>query len=74
MAAVAVMVAKYRGRSGVINAFRTPCALHFPIGDGTVRAAPGDWVIIGEDGEQTLCTPEVFLATYEPLEGDEATA
>lgn len=36
-------------------------------GEYTVR--PGDWIITGVAGEHYPCKPEIFEATYEPVEG-----
>jgi len=37
--------------------------------EGTMRAVPGDWVIRGVKGEMYPCKPDIFAATYEPVEG-----
>lgn len=29
--------------------------------------SPGDWVIIGVEGERYFCKPNIFTATYEPV-------
>ncbi len=34
--------------------------------EGTMRAALGDWVIRGVQGEFYPCKPDIFAATYEP--------
>ena len=34
--------------------------------EGTMRAAPGDWIIRGVKGELYPCKPDIFEATYEP--------
>lgn len=34
--------------------------------EGTMRAAPGDWIIQGVKGEIYPCKPDIFAATYEP--------
>ena len=31
--------------------------------------APGDWVIKGSGGEFYPCKPDIFAATYEPVDG-----
>lgn len=36
--------------------------------EGDMRAAPKDWVIRGVKGEFYPCKPDIFAATYEPLE------
>ena len=49
----------------------TPNSGHLLIGtlEGTMAAAPGDWVIKGVAGEFHPCKPDIFEATYEPVEG-----
>ena len=37
--------------------------------EGTMRAAVGDWIIRGVQGELYPCKPDIFAATYEPVEG-----
>ena len=34
---------------------------------GRVVAQEGDWIIKGADGRLTVCAPEAFAATYEPV-------
>ena len=36
--------------------------------EGSMRADPGDWIIRGVKGELYPCKPDVFAATYEPVE------
>ncbi len=36
--------------------------------EGAVTASVGDWIIRGVKGELYPCKPDVFEATYEPLE------
>ena len=38
--------------------------------EGTMTAAPGDWIIRGVQGEFYPCKPDIFEATYEPVEDD----
>ena len=35
--------------------------------EGTMHAAPGDWIIRGVKGELYPCKPDIFALTYEPL-------
>ena len=35
--------------------------------EGYVIATPGDYIIKGVDGEFTICKPDIFEATYEPV-------
>lgn len=37
--------------------------------EGDHRANPGDWIIKGVQGELYPCKPDIFEATYEPVEG-----
>lgn len=37
--------------------------------EGTMRADPKDWIIKGVKGEFYPCKPDIFAATYEPVEG-----
>lgn len=36
--------------------------------EGMMRVRPGDWVITGVQGEKYPCKPDIFEATYEPVE------
>lgn len=36
--------------------------------EGGHRVCPGDWIITGVAGERYPCKPEIFEATYEPVE------
>jgi hypothetical protein len=36
--------------------------------EGEMHARPGDWIIKGVKGEFYPCKPDVFAATYEPVE------
>lgn len=40
--------------------------------EGHMKVSPGDWVIKGVKGEFYPCKPDIFAATYEPVEEDEA--
>jgi hypothetical protein len=37
--------------------------------EGNHTASPGDWIIRGVQGEFYPCKPDIFEATYEPVEG-----
>ncbi len=37
--------------------------------EGTMHVSPGDWLIRGVKGEFYPCKPDIFAATYEPVEG-----
>jgi hypothetical protein len=36
--------------------------------EGDMTAQPGDWIIQGIKGEVYPCKPDIFAATYEPVE------
>jgi hypothetical protein len=36
--------------------------------EGEMNASPGDWIIQGVRGEFYPCKPDIFAATYEPVE------
>ena len=35
--------------------------------EGTMKAAPGDWIIKGVQGELYPCKPDIFAQTYEQV-------
>ncbi|MEM1424039.1 MAG: hypothetical protein AAGH64_08550 [Planctomycetota bacterium] len=39
--------------------------------EGDMTASPGDYVIRGVQGEHYPCKPDIFEATYEPVEESE---
>jgi len=41
--------------------------------EGTMRASLGDWIIKGVKGEFYPCKPDIFEATYEPVEDTDET-
>ena len=47
--------------------------LHGRIGtlEGHHIVCPGDWIITGVKGERYPCKPDIFEATYEPVELEE---
>lgn len=42
--------------------------LAIPTREGVMTAKPGDWIIRGIKGEYYPCKPDIFEATYEPVE------
>lgn len=42
--------------------------LSIPTLEGEITASPGDWIIRGVKGEFYPCKPDIFEATYEPVE------
>lgn len=54
-------------------------SMEYPIGtfyvqvstrEGIMRADEGDWIIKGVAGEFDPCKPNIFTATYEPVDDD----
>lgn len=39
--------------------------------EGDMRADPGDWIIKGVKGEFYPCKPDIFAATYDPVNPDQ---
>lgn len=42
--------------------------LVIPTLEGTMYAVEGDWIITGIKGEVYPCKPDIFAATYEPVD------
>jgi len=61
---------QYRKKPVVISArlwsSDSPLTIHTLEGDMT--ASPGDYIITGVKGELYPCKPDIFAATYEPVE------
>lgn len=38
--------------------------------EGPMMVSPGDWIITGAKGERYPCKPDIFAATYEPVESE----
>ena len=36
--------------------------------EGVMQVKPGDWIIRGVQGEFYACKPDIFAATYEPVD------
>ena len=45
--------------------------IDIPTLEGVMKASPGDYVIRGVQGEFYPCKPDIFEATYEPVEAGE---
>lgn len=59
---------KFRKKPVVVDAFQTEKEIFIETPIGTMRAAPGDWIITGVNGEKYPCKPDIFLKTYEKAE------
>lgn len=58
---------KFRKKSIIVEAYKTERELIIQTLEGPLRAAPGDWIITGINGEQYPCKPDIFEKTYEPI-------
>jgi len=45
-----------------------PICFKIPTLEGDMYAMPGDWIITGIKGEKYPCKPDIFEATYDPVE------
>ena len=64
---------RYRKRPIVIHARQLTNTEIVLTAHGRVRAEPGDWVLTDpESGDTWPVKPDIFAATYEPLEADDA--
>lgn len=43
-------------------------SLNIATAEGVMRGDVGDWIIQGVKGELYPCKPDIFVATYEPVE------
>lgn len=62
---------KYRKRPVVIEAVQITRPITIETKEGSMRGDVGDWLITGIKGEQYPCKPDIFEATYEPVEEKE---
>jgi hypothetical protein len=53
---------------GVVRVEIKPLAMFIQTLEGEMRADEGDWIIQGIKGEIYPCKPDIFEATYEPVE------
>lgn len=58
---------------GTVEAFDKPAQsdwmfLRIKTLEGDMEASPGDWIIQGVKGELYPCKPDIFAATYEPMQ------
>lgn len=70
-------IVEWAKESGLTNAeafaYRTPIML-LPTLEGTMAANVGDWIIKGVKGEFYPCKPDIFEATYDPVQSPEREA
>jgi hypothetical protein len=53
---------------GTIRVETNPLAMFIHTLEGEMRADEGDWIIKGVKGEIYPCKPDIFEATYEPVD------
>lgn len=65
---------RFRKKPVVIEArqIERPMAVHTL--EGTMRGDPGDWLIIGVQGERYFCKDPIFRQTYEAVKEHEEAA
>ena len=55
---------------GVPAAERVGAVIRIRTLEGTMDAGPGDFIIQGVKGEFYPCKPDIFAATYEPMDAE----
>ena len=62
-------IAEFMGSSPIFGAdTENNTWVEIPTLEGIMRANRGDWIIRGVAGEFYPCKPDIFEATYEPVE------
>jgi hypothetical protein len=51
-----------------VNVFACRQGFYIPTLEGGHEVTPGDWIIKGVQNELYPCKPDIFEATYEPVE------
>lgn len=57
----------FRKKPVVIRAARIISPMSIDTLEGMMRGQPGDWLIIGVQGERYFCKNNIFRQTYEPV-------
>ena len=65
-------MAKFRKKPVEIDALKISRPMTIETPEGTMKGDPGDWLLIGVDGEQYLCKDELFRQTYEAVDQEAA--
>lgn len=63
---------KFRKKPVIIEAYKTNDEKIIQTLEGPLRAAPGDWIVTGINGEEYPCKPDIFEKTYEAVEDFES--
>lgn len=64
---------KYRKKPVIVEAHQTSVPVVVKTLEGNMYAQPGDWIITGVKGERYPCKPDIFEATYEPVDEGETS-
>jgi len=76
---VVIEAVQWMGNNGIEMSKFCPSALAIAVNqsplfirtlEGEMRADVGDWIIRGVKGEFYPCKPDIFAATYEPVDPD----
>lgn len=62
------IMAKYRKKPIVIEAYQTDKEMIIHTLEGDMKASVGDYIITGLRGEKYPCKPDIFNKTYEKVE------
>ena len=62
---------RYRKRPIVVQARQISKSMWARTLEGPMMGSPGDWLIIGIQGERYFCKPDIFEQTYELVEPEE---
>ncbi|MCK5639239.1 MAG: hypothetical protein KAJ19_00525 [Gammaproteobacteria bacterium] len=60
-----MLLNEYRKKPVVIKATRITEKMTIETLEGVMTGNPGDWLIIGVEGEEYFCKDEIFKKTYE---------
>jgi len=59
---------KFKKRPVVVEAYQVEQSVVINTLEGKMLASPGDWIVIGIQGEKYPVKPEIFEMTYEKLD------
>lgn len=57
----------YRKKPVAVQAYQTDKEIVLHTLEGDMTASVGDYIIIGVNGEQYPCKPDIFEKTYDPI-------
>lgn len=59
---------KFRKKPIIVTAYKTDEQIYINTLEGKLKAMPGDWIVIGINGELYPVKPDIFEKTYDPVE------